>query len=82
MPDSDRLATNEDDEMSSGKMLSITQAAAEIGVHFNTLRKWVDNGDVEAVVLPSGYRRFTPEQVEAIKVKFNINRPAATAERQ
>lgn len=38
-----------------------------LGVHPNTLRAWVDRGLVPAVRLPSGYRRFTPEQIEAIR---------------
>lgn len=49
------------------KMLTISQAAAELGVHPNTLRAWVDKGLVPATKLPSGYRRFTPEQIESIK---------------
>ena len=49
------------------KLLTISQAAARIGVHANTLRAWVDKGLVPATRLPSGYRRFSLEQVEQIK---------------
>jgi DNA-binding transcriptional MerR regulator len=49
------------------KLLSTGLAARELGVHPNTLRGWVDRGLVPAVRLPSGYRRFLPEQVEQIK---------------
>lgn len=49
------------------KLLSTGEAARELGVHPNTLRGWVDRGLVPAIRLPSGYRRFTPEQVEKIK---------------
>ena len=52
---------------SSQKLLTITRAAALIGVHPNTLRSWADKGLVPHVRLPSGYRRFTVEQVEQIR---------------
>lgn len=49
------------------KLLTTSQAARELGVHPNTLRGWVDRGLVPAVRLPSGYRRFSPEQIEQVK---------------
>lgn len=49
------------------KLLSTAEAARELGVHPNTLRGWVDRGLVPAVRLPSGHRRFLPEQIEKIK---------------
>ena len=49
------------------KLMTTSQAARELGVHPNTLRGWVDRGLVPAVRLPSGYRRFLPEQVEQVK---------------
>ena len=49
------------------KLLTTSQAAKELGVHPNTLRGWVDRGLVPAVRLPSGYRRFSPEQVAQVK---------------
>ncbi len=49
------------------RLLTIGQAAARLGVHVNTLRGWVDRGLVPAVKLPSGYRRFTVEQIEQIE---------------
>jgi excisionase family DNA binding protein len=51
----------------TAKLLTISQAAARIGVHQNTLRHWVDKGLVPVTMLPSGYRRFSVEQVEQIK---------------
>jgi excisionase family DNA binding protein len=35
-----------------------------LGIHVNTLRRWVDQGEIRAVRLPSGYRRFEPAEVE------------------
>jgi excisionase family DNA binding protein len=49
------------------KLLTISEAALELGVHSNTLRGWADRGLVPAVRLPSGHRRFEPEQIERIK---------------
>jgi excisionase family DNA binding protein len=55
-----------------GRLLGIAEAAAQLGVHPKTLRRWVDKDLVPAVRLPSGYRRFTPEQVEAIKAQMGL----------
>src|SRR5205823_1419114 len=47
-------------------LLTISQAAAMIGVNPKTLRSWADKGLVPVTRLPSGYRRFSLEQVEEI----------------
>lgn len=59
------------------KLLTISKAAELIGVHQNTLRAWVDKGLVPHVRLPSGYRRFTPEQVDQIKHDMGLEGKAA-----
>lgn len=45
-------------------MLSISQAAQRLHVNPKTLRSWADKGFVPHSRTPSGYRRFTEEQVE------------------
>jgi excisionase family DNA binding protein len=57
--------------------MTTSQAAHELGVHPNTLRGWVDRGLVPAVRLPSGYRRFEPEQIERIKKDMMAGKAAA-----
>ena len=52
------------------KLIPISRAAAMLGVHPNTLRAWVDRGLVPATRLPSGYRRFSPEQIEQIRTSM------------
>jgi putative resolvase len=59
------------------KLLTISEAARELGVHPNTLRGWVDRGLVPAVRLPSGHRRFEPEQIERIKREMYEGKAAA-----
>jgi excisionase family DNA binding protein len=49
------------------KLLTISQAAEQLGVNQKTLRSWADKGLVPHTRLPSGYRRFSIEQVEEIK---------------
>jgi excisionase family DNA binding protein len=51
-------------EMEGPALLSISDAAKRLGVHINTLRRWADQGEVKAVRLPSGYRRFEPAEVD------------------
>ena len=48
------------------KLLTISQAAERLGVHQNTLRGWADRGLVPVVMLPSGYRRFRPSDIQRI----------------
>jgi excisionase family DNA binding protein len=52
-------------ERRRNKLLTVSQAAERLGIHPETLRRWADNGDVQMVKLPSGYRRFEPTVIEA-----------------
>ena len=49
------------------QLLTIAEASRELGVHQNTLRRWADAGLIPVTRLPSGYRRWSPEQIEEIK---------------
>ena len=49
------------------RLLTIAEASRELGVHQNTLRRWADAGLIPVTRLPSGYRRWSPEQIEEIK---------------
>lgn len=53
--------------------LTIAEAAALLGVHVNTLRRWADAGLVPVTRLPSGYRRWTRAQVEEIKRRMDVD---------
>jgi len=50
-------------------LYTISQAAALVGVHPNTLRNWEARGDLPVEVLrtPGGQRRYTEQHIEAIK---------------
>jgi excisionase family DNA binding protein len=52
------------------KHLSISEAAAELGVSVATLRRWVDAGKIPAIRLPSGYRRFDPAELERFRASL------------
>jgi len=54
------------------RYVSLPTAAKELGVHPHTLRRWVSQGKVQAIELPSGYRRFTIEQLDKIKMDLGI----------
>lgn len=58
--------------MNSRRYISLPAAADELGIHPHTLRRWVDQGKVQAIVLPSGYRRFTREGLDRIKADLGI----------
>ena len=46
------------------ELLTVTEAARRLGVSPNTLRSWVADKKIDAVVLPSGHRRFQASVVE------------------
>jgi DNA-binding transcriptional MerR regulator len=48
-------------------LMQVRAAARELGVHENTLRRWEEAGLVNAVRLPSGVRRFRPEDVARLR---------------
>ena len=56
------------------KMLTLTEAAARLKVHPNTLRKWSDEGRVPTVRRPGGggYRRFEPESIEELRRELGL----------
>ena len=50
--------------------LQVRQAAERLGVHENTVRRWEQVGWIHAIRLPSGVRRFRPEDVERLRQKI------------
>ena len=44
--------------------LTVSQAAAELGVSENTVRRWADAGYIAVYRTPGGQRRFSEEAVE------------------
>ncbi len=46
------------------KLLTVKEAAQQIGISPNTLRKWSDEGDMPTVRLPSGHRRYDPAEIQ------------------
>jgi excisionase family DNA binding protein len=49
---------------SPGKLLTIAQAAARLGVNKKTLRTWADRGYIPHVKTPTKYRLFEPAALE------------------
>lgn len=52
------------------KLMQVREAARALGVHENTIRRWEERGLLRAVRLPSGVRRFRPEDVEAMRAEM------------
>jgi putative resolvase len=59
--------------MSEQRLLTISQAAARLGVHQNTLRQWADKGLVPHVKFPSGHRRFTVAAIERLRQQMGLD---------
>lgn len=47
--------------------LSTSQAAAYLGVHPNTIRRWADDGKLSSMVTPGGHRRFSLDDLRAFE---------------
>src|SRR3954465_50704 len=54
-------------ELLMARLMQVRQVAQTLGVHENTIRRWEERGLLKAVRLPSGVRRFRPEDVEAMR---------------
>jgi putative resolvase len=48
-------------------LLGVRNAAKQLGVHENTLRRWEKDGLINACRLPSGVRRFRAEEVAQLQ---------------
>ena len=59
------------------RLLTISQAAAQLGVHPDTLRAWADKGLVPVVRTPTGYRRFEPAEIARIRKEMGLEGKAA-----
>ncbi len=59
------------------RLLTISQAAARLGVHPDTLRAWADKGLVPVVRTPTGYRRFNPDEIERVREEMGLEGKAA-----
>lgn len=54
------------------KLLTVAQVAKLLGVHVNTVRNWADKGLIKVVMLPSGYRRFEPAEIERLRKEMGL----------
>lgn len=57
-------------EADVSQLMKVREAARTLGVHENTVRRWEERGLLRAVRLPSGIRRFRPEDVEAMRAEM------------
>jgi len=56
---------------SSSPLLQNGEAASRLGVHPNTLRRWAAAGLIRSIRLPSGVRRFRPEEIDNLQDQIN-----------
>ena len=64
------------DQPKSGRV-SLGPASRLLGVHPDTLRRWADEGRIEAFVSPGGHRRFDRRELERVLA----TRPPGSADR-
>jgi excisionase family DNA binding protein len=63
--------------MQDEMLLTTSEAAAQLGIHPDTLRRWADKGDVPMFRLPNGNRMFRPSDIERVAHKLNEKRAQA-----
>ncbi len=56
------------------KWLTLEQASERLGVHPTTLRRWVDEGAVDAFFTPGGHRRFRLVDLERFEQQHHKSR--------
>lgn len=67
------------DPVAPPRWLSLGPASRLVGVDPGTLRRWADDGQVEAFVTPGGHRRFDRRTVERLaSIRRTGNRPLAS----
>lgn len=49
------------------RLLSVSEAARELGVSETTIRRWADEGILRTIRLPTGGRRFRRDEIERMK---------------
>ena len=58
------------------ELMQVREAARALGVSENTIRRWEERGLIPAVRLPSGVRRFRPEDIKAARARMYEGLPA------
>ncbi|MDP9357338.1 MAG: MerR family DNA-binding transcriptional regulator [Chloroflexota bacterium] len=66
-------------QQTTPRLLTISQAAARLEIHPDTLRAWADKGLVPVVRTPTGYRRFDPEAIDRLRVEMGLEGKALAA---
>ncbi|MGE5619620.1 MAG: MerR family transcriptional regulator [Sphingomonadaceae bacterium] len=56
------------------KWLTLEQASERLGVHPTTLRRWADDGAVDAFLTPGGHRRFRLADLERFEQEHHLSR--------
>lgn len=56
-------------DMKDKLLYTSTQAAEMLGISPSTLRRWQAVGIAHALMLPTGHRRFTLEEIERLMPK-------------
>ena len=63
----------------NGPWLTLKEASELLGIHFTTLRKWADEGEIRVFRTPGGHRRFSLADLRRfLEERVRVDTPADT----
>jgi len=62
------------------KWLTLEQASERLGIHPTTLRRWVDDGQIDAFLTPGGHRRFWLADLDRFEQEHHRTRLPAVSQ--
>ena len=62
--------------------IGVSEAARQLEIHQNTLRRWADAGIIQAIRMPTGARKFRVEEIERLRAEIYEVSPPRLANRE
>lgn len=54
------------------RLITVTQAADQLHVHPETIRRWIRTGALPATTTPGGHHRINPDDLQALQTQTPV----------